>query len=97
MHHSGIVPSPHHNEVTKKLSKASFNYSVSPNSFHEGDIILFYDVSNEALGLRNLDTLWKGPYILKNCILKGLYNLSEPDRKCLKDLVNKLYLKMFCS
>lgn len=50
-----------HNEAHKKQTKASFDRTVTPRSFTEGEAVLHYDVSKEALGLMKFETLWKGP------------------------------------
>jgi len=75
--------------------KASFDHNVTPHSFTEGDLFILYDVAKEALGLGKFETLWKGLYIIKHCLLKGTYMLVEPDGTCLKDLINRLYVKKF--
>jgi hypothetical protein len=45
------------NEETKNLSKATFDRQVCPCSFSEGDLILDYDISHDALGPGMLETL----------------------------------------
>jgi len=57
--------------------------------------VLRYDVAKDVLRPRKFETLWKGPYIVKHCLLKGAYMLAEPNGKSLKDPVNMLYLKKF--
>jgi hypothetical protein len=45
------------NEATKNLSKATFDRQVCPCSFSEGDLILDYGITHDALGLGMLETL----------------------------------------
>lgn len=74
-HNDRISQQPlYHNEAHKNQTKASFDYNVIPQSFTEDEFFLCYIVSNEALAcLGKFETLWKGPYIIKHCLLKGAY------------------------
>ena len=66
---------------------------MNPSSFIDGELVLCYDVAKEALGPEKFETLWKGPYIIKKCLLKGAYILTKPNKTCLSNPVNGLYLK----
>jgi hypothetical protein len=84
-----------HNEAAKKWSKASFDHHVNLRSFHEGDLILAYDISHDTFGHGKFESLWHGPYIIQHCLTKGAYILASPEGLSLKEPVSGLYLKKF--
>jgi hypothetical protein len=83
------------NEVAKKWSKATFDHHVNLRSFHEGDLVLAYDIVHDTLGHRKFESLWHGPYIIQHCLTKGTYILDSPEGLSLKEPINRLYLKKF--
>jgi hypothetical protein len=83
------------NEAAKKWSKATFDRHVNLRSFHEGDLILAYDIAHDTLGHGKFESLWHGPYIIQHCLTKGAYILASPEGLSLKEPVNGLYLKKF--
>jgi hypothetical protein len=83
------------NEATKKWSKATFDHHVNLCSFHEGDLILSYDIAHDTLGHGKFESLWHGPYIIQHCLTKGAYILASLKGLSLKEPVNELYLKKF--
>jgi hypothetical protein len=72
------------NEVAKKLSKATFDRHVNRRSFHEGDLILAYDITHDTFGHGKFESLWHGPYIVQHCLTKGAYILASPKGLSLK-------------
>jgi hypothetical protein len=84
-----------HNEAAKKWSKATFDRHVNLRSFHEGNIVLSYDISHNTLGHGKFESLWHSPYIIQHCLTKGAYILASPEGISLKEPVNRLYLKKF--
>jgi hypothetical protein len=83
------------NEVAKKWSKATFDRHVNLRSFHEGNLVLAYDIAHDTLGHIKFESLWHGPYIIQHCLTKGTYILASPEGLSLKESVNVLYLKKF--
>ena len=83
------------NEVAKKWSKATFDRHVNLHSFHEGDLILAYDIAHDTFGHGKFESLWHGPYIIQHCLTKGAYILTSLEGLSLKEPVNRLYLKKF--
>jgi hypothetical protein len=72
------------NEGAKKWSKATFDHHVSLLSFHEGDLMLAYDISHDTLNHGKFESLWHGPYIIQHCLTKGTYILASPEGYPLK-------------
>jgi hypothetical protein len=83
------------NEAAKKRSKATFDRHVNLRSFHEGDLVLAYDIAYDTLGHGKFESLWHGPYIIQHCLTKGAYILASPEGLALKEPINGLYLKKF--
>ena len=83
------------NEVTKKRSKSTFDRHVNLRSFHEGDLILAYDIAHDTFGHDKFESLWHAPYIIHHFLTKRAYILASPDGLSLKEPVNGLYLKKF--
>jgi hypothetical protein len=83
------------NEVAKKWSKATFDRHVNLFSFHEGNLVLAYDITHDTLGHGQFKSLWHGPYIIQHCLTKGAYILASPNGLSLKEPINGLYLKKF--
>jgi hypothetical protein len=67
------------NEAAKKLSKATFDRHVNLRSFHEGDLILAYDIAHDTLGNGKFESLCHGPYIVQHCLTKGAYIMASPE------------------
>ena len=42
-------------------------------------MVLVYDQDHDKLGARKLETMWHGPYIVKNVLQKGSYELVDYD------------------
>jgi hypothetical protein len=83
------------NEAAKKWSKATFDRHVNLRSFHEGNLILFYNITHDTLGHGKFESLWHGCYIIQRCLTKGAYILASLEGLSLKELINGLYLKKF--
>jgi hypothetical protein len=83
------------NEAAEKRSKATFDRHVNLRSFHEGDLVLAYDISHDTFGHGKFESLWHGPYIIQHCLTKGAYILASPEGLSLKEPVNGLYLMKF--
>jgi hypothetical protein len=83
------------NEAAKKWLKVTFDHHVNLLSFHEGDLVLTYDIAHDTLSHGKFESLWHGPYIIQHCLTKGAYILASPKGLSLKEPVNGLYLKKF--
>eukprot|EP00253_Pinus_taeda_P002812 PITA_02812 len=64
-------------EVQKKRVKNHFDHTVHPHSFVEGDLVLLYDQANDTLGAGKFEPMWHGPYIVKQVLQKGAYELID--------------------
>ena len=62
-------------EAHKKHVKAQYDWSVTPCVFLEGDLVLVYDQANDKLGAGKFEPMWHGPYIVKQVLAKGAYEL----------------------
>jgi hypothetical protein len=64
----------HHQEVIKKWFDKSF---VGNKYFHEGDLVLKWNKSNELKGKHtNFQKLWLGPYLIYQKIVHGTFSLN---------------------
>jgi hypothetical protein len=83
------------NGAAKKRSKATFDRHVNLRSFHEGNLVLAYDIAHDTLDYGKFESMWHGPYIIQHCLTKGAYILASPKGLPLKEPINGLYLKKF--
>ena len=83
------------NETHVKRIKAQYDRNVSPRNFSEGDLVLLYDQENDKLGVGKFVPMWHGPYIVKQKLAKGAYELIDSDRISLDKPRNGLYLKRY--
>jgi hypothetical protein len=83
------------NEAAKKWSKDTFDLHVNLHSFHEGDLVLAYDITHDTLSHGKFESLWHGPYIIQHYLTKGACTLASPEGLSLKEPINGLYLKKF--
>jgi hypothetical protein len=81
-----------HKETAKKSSKATFDRHVNLLSFNDGHLVLAYDIAHDTLNHRKFEPLQHGPYIVQNCLTKGVYILASSEGYPLKEHVNGLYL-----
>ena len=82
-------------ETAKTWSKSHFDSHVHPCTFSEGNMVLFYDQSNDKLGKEKFESMWYEPYIIHHCLSKGAYILADSDGQLLKNPRNGIYLKKF--
>eukprot|EP00253_Pinus_taeda_P008174 PITA_08174 len=82
-------------EAHKKPVKAQFDKNVKPCIFSEGDLVLLYDQDFDKLGAGKFEPLWMGPYIVKQVLAKGAYELVDYDGIPLSQPRNGLYLKHY--
>ena len=78
-----------------KRMKAQYDRSVTPRNFSEGDLILIYDQANDKIGAGKFEPMWHGPYIVKQQLTKGAYELIDFDGVSLAKPRNGLYLKRY--
>ena len=83
------------NEAHKKWVKAQFDKNVKPRVFSEGDLVLLYDQESDKLGAGKFQSLWMGPYIVKQVLENGAYELVHYDGIPLAQPRNELYLKRY--
>lgn len=83
------------NESHKKCIKAQYKINVRPHAVSEGDLAFLYDSEIDKLGVVNLEPMWLGPYIFKNVLVKGAYELIYFDKIPLVQPNNGLYLKKY--
>lgn len=82
-------------EEQNKRLKTHFDQIVNPHSFTEGDLVLPYDQSNNKLGVGKFEPMWHGPYIVKNVLQNGAYELITYEGNPLDKFRNGLYLKKY--
>ena len=83
------------NEAHKKQVKAQFDKNFKPCVFSEGDLVLLYDQESDKLGAGKFQPLWMGPYIIKQVLAKGAYELVDYDGIPLSQPRNGLYVKRY--
>lgn len=82
-------------ETQKKRVKTHFDQNVRPRSFVEGDLVLLYDQAKDKLGAGKLESMWRRPYIVKNVLQKGAYELIDYEGNPFEKPRNGLYLKKY--
>ena len=82
-------------EAQKKRVKAQYNKHVKPRVFSEGDLVLLYDQDRDMLGAGKFKAMWRGPYIVRQVLEKGAYELVDYDGILLSEPRNGLYLKKY--
>ena len=63
--------------------------------FSEGDLVLLYDQDRDLLGAGKFKPMWHGPYIVKQILEKGTYELVDYDGIPLGEPRNRIYLKKY--
>ena len=63
--------------------------------FSEGYLVLFWDQDKEPLGVGKFNPMWHGPYVVKNLLEKGAYELVYYEGTALAEPRNGLYLKKY--
>jgi hypothetical protein len=82
-------------EAQKKRVKAQYDKHVKPRIFSEGDLVLLYEQDRDMLGARRFEAMWRGPYIVRQVLEKGAYELVDYDGIPLSEPRNGLYLKKY--
>jgi hypothetical protein len=82
-------------ETQKKCVKAQYDKHVKPHVFSEGDLVLLYDQDRDLLGAGKFKPMWHGPYIVKQVLEKGAYELVDYDGIPLGEPINGIYLKKY--
>jgi hypothetical protein len=83
------------NEAHQKRIKSQYDKSVQHRAFAEGDLVLVYDQAHDKLGIGKLEPMWHGPYIVKQILHRGAYELVDYDGISLGEPRNRLYLKKY--
>ena len=68
--------------------------SLCPRRFSEGDLVLLWDQPKEPLGEGNFNPMWRGPYIIKRVLGKGVREVDYEGMTLAKPR-NGLYLKKY--
>ena len=82
------------NELHKKLIKAQYDRNFKPHIFLEGNLVLLYDQDSDKLGAGKFEPLWMGPYIVKQVLAKGAYELVDYDGIPLSQPLNECILSV---
>eukprot|EP00253_Pinus_taeda_P012972 PITA_12972 len=80
-------------ETHAKRIKAQYDRNVTPRNFSEGDLVLLYDQANDKLRAGKFMPMWHGPYVVKQKLAKGAYELVDFDGVSLGKPRNVIYLK----
>ena len=82
-------------EVNKHHIKVQYDKCVRPRNFSEGDLLLLWDQAKEPLGARKFNLMWHGPFMVKQVLDKGTYELVDYEGTSLAETRNELYLKKY--
>jgi len=82
-------------ETHAKRMKAQCDRNVTPRNFSEGDLVLVYDQANDKLGAGKFVPMWHGPFVVKQKLAKGAYELVDFDGDSLGKPRIGLYLKRY--
>jgi hypothetical protein len=90
-------------ETQKKCVKSQYDKHVKPLFFiffiffifSEGDLVLLYKQDRDLIGADKFDPMWWDPYIVKQVLAKGDYELVDYDGIPLSEPRNGLYLKKY--
>ena len=63
--------------------------------FSEGELVLLWDQDKEPLGIRNIKSVWLGPYVVSKFLKKGAYELTDFEGNKPPEPRNGLYLKKY--
>ena len=80
-------------EFNKCHIKVHYDKFVHPRRFSEGDLVLLWDQAKEPLGEGKFNPMWHGPYVVKQVLEKGSYELVDYEGTSLAETRNGLYLK----
>jgi len=76
------------NKAHKKRVKTQYDKVFHPRNFSEGDLVLVYDQDK-------FKSMWYGPFIVKQVLKKGAYELIEFEGNKLVEPRNELYLEKY--
>lgn len=65
------------NEAHKKRVKTQYDKTIRPRIFCEGDLVLVYEQDKDALGAGKFKSMCHGPFIVKNVLKRGDYELID--------------------
>jgi hypothetical protein len=82
-------------KANKICVKVQYDKSVCPRLYVEGDLVLFYDQSNEPLGTGKFKPMWHYPYIVRCVLEKGGYELKYYEGNRLDEPKNGICLKRY--
>ena len=82
-------------EVNNRCAKVQYDKSVCTRRFSEGELVLLWDQPKEPLGAGNFNPMWRGPYVIKCVLEKGVYELVYYEGMALVEPRNGLYLKKY--
>jgi hypothetical protein len=82
-------------EAQKKRVKAQCEKHVKLRVFSEGDLVLLYEQDRDMLGAKKFESMWRGPYIVKQVLEKGDYELVDYDGIPLSEPKNGLYINKY--
>jgi hypothetical protein len=83
------------NEAHKQKIKCQYDWSICPQVFSEGDLVLVYDQDKNPLGVGKFKPMWFRPFIMKEVLKKGAYHLVDFEGNSLAEPRNGLYLKKY--
>jgi hypothetical protein len=85
------------NKAHKQKVKCQYDWSVHPQIFSKGDLVLVYDQDKDSLGAGKFKPMWFRPFIMKEVLHKGTYHLVEFEGNVLAKPRNGFYLKKYYS
>lgn len=85
-----------HNESHKACTKAHLKQEVQLHLFSPCDVVLTFDVAKDKnTDPRKFIPVWRGSYIVTQCLDKGAYVLSHLEGGTLDNPINRLCLNKF--
>ena len=72
-------------EVNKRRVNVQYDNYVHPRVFSEGDLVLLWDQPKEPLGAGKFNSMWHGPYVVKQVLEKGSYELVDYEGTTLEE------------
>jgi hypothetical protein len=82
-------------EANKQVVKIQYDKSICPQQYAEGDLVLLYDQAKELLGVSKFNPMWYGPYVMRQVLEKGAYELEYYEGNMLVEPRKGLYLKKY--
>ena len=75
--------------------KAQYNPPIRPHMFAESNMVLVHGQDHDRLGSSKFEPIWLGPYVVKQVLTNGAYELVYHKVCPLREPRNEIFLKRF--